>query len=78
MMTRHESETYRVLVFSYQDTDLGLIVEEILDVVDETLVLEARSSSRGVMGTAVVAGKATTVVDLMQLVGDGCSGYSLV
>ncbi|MBS2038765.1 chemotaxis protein CheA [bacterium] len=75
MMSDYGAETYRVLVFSYKDTDLGLIVEEILDVVDETLVMEPRSSSRGVMGTAVVAGKATTVVDLMQLVGDG---YALV
>lgn len=75
MMSDYGAETYRVLVFSYHDTDLGLIVEEILDVVDETLVIEPRSSSRGVMGTAVVAGKATTVVDLMQLVGDG---YALV
>ncbi|MFN8610750.1 MAG: chemotaxis protein CheW [Vulcanimicrobiota bacterium] len=75
MMGSYDSETYRVLVFNYQDTDLGLIVEEILDVVDETLVMEPRSASRGVMGTAVVAGKATTVVDLMQLVGDG---YALV
>ncbi len=63
------ADTYRVLVFGYQGTDLGLLVEEILDVVDETLMMESGSSSdRGVMGTAVIAGKATTVVDLHQLV----------
>lgn len=77
MMGHHDAETYRVLVFSYQDKDLGLIVEEILDVVDDALVLEPGSAGRGVMGTAVVAGKATTVVDLLQLVGDGHSSYAL-
>lgn len=76
MMSHHGSETYRVLVFNYEGTDLGLMVEEILDVVDDTLVLEPGSSGRGVMGTAVIAGKATTVVDLLQLVGNGQSSFA--
>ncbi len=71
MMTHHQSDTYRVLVFNHEGTDRGLIVEEILDVVEDTLVLEPGSAGRGVMGTAVVAGKATTIVDLPQLVSDG-------
>ena len=77
MMSNHDAETHRVLVFSYQNKDLGLIVEEILDVVDDALVLEPGSATRGVMGTAVVAGKATTVVDLLQLVSDSHSSYAL-
>ncbi|MBN9420164.1 MAG: chemotaxis protein CheA [Candidatus Eremiobacteraeota bacterium] len=76
MMGHHGSETYRVLVFNYEGTDLGLVVEEILDVVDDTLVLEPGSSGRGVMGTAVIAGKATTVVDLLQLVGGSQSSFA--
>lgn len=77
MMSNHDAETCRVLVFNYQDKDLGLIVEEILDVVDDALLFEPGSAGRGVMGTAVVAGKATTVVDLLQLVGEGQSSYAL-
>ena len=76
LMSHHNADTYRVLVFNHQDKDLGLVVEEILDVVDDTLVLEPGSAGRGVMGTAVVSGKATTVVDLLQLVDAGHSNYA--
>ena len=53
-----------VVVFTDRDRAMGLIVDEILDVVEDRLDFRlAAESGRGIMGTAVVAGKATEVVD---------------
>lgn len=52
-----------VLVFTEQDRSLGLIVDEIVDVVTERMRIELGSSKPGVLGTAVIAGQATDVID---------------
>ena len=52
-----------VLVFSDQERTMGLIVDEIIDIVDEQLNIELASTTAGLIGTAVVAGRATEVID---------------
>ena len=52
-----------VLVFSDADLTMGLIVDEILDIVEERLNVELASDRAGLIGTAVVAGRATEVID---------------
>lgn len=42
---------------------MGLIVDEIVDIVEERLNIELAASSASLIGTAVVAGRATEVVD---------------
>ena len=42
---------------------MGLIVDEIVDIVEEHLNIELASTAPGLIGTAVVAGRATEVVD---------------
>ncbi len=61
-------ETLHVLVFSHQGNDLGLVVGEILDVVEDALSIEPGSGDFGTMGTAIVNGRATTVVDVLTLI----------
>ena len=53
-----------VLVFSEDGRSAGVAVDEILDVVEETLDLEMGSSRPGVIGSAVIKGKATEVLDI--------------
>lgn len=53
-----------VLVFSEDDRSAGVAVDEILDVVEETLDLEMGSSRPGVIGSAVIKGKATEILDI--------------
>ena len=66
---REESGTEcRVLVFSHEGRDLGLVVSEILDVVEESVTLESGSSSHGILGRAIVNGKATALIDLYSLI----------
>ena len=63
-----------VLVFSDHERTMGLVVDEIVDIVEDHLKVELSASQPGVIGTAVIAGRATTVVDagyyLPQAFGD--------
>ena len=52
-----------MLVFSYRDRSMGLMVDEIVDVVDEPLHIEITGERAGLLGTAVIAGHATDVID---------------
>ncbi|WP_149539992.1 hybrid sensor histidine kinase/response regulator [Siccirubricoccus phaeus] len=56
-------ERQPVLVFSNGDRAMGLMVEEILDVVDERLVIDAAGERPGYLGSAVICGKVTEVID---------------
>jgi two-component system, chemotaxis family, sensor kinase CheA len=63
-----------VLVFSDRDHTMGLAVDEIVDIVEDRLKVELTADNPGVIGTAVIAGKATTIIDagyyLPQAFGD--------
>ncbi|MFT8245872.1 chemotaxis protein CheW [Roseomonas sp. BN140053] len=52
-----------VLVFSDRDRSMGLMVDTILDVVEDRLRIENGPGRPGYLGTAVIAGRATEVVD---------------
>jgi two-component system chemotaxis sensor kinase CheA len=53
-----------VLVFAEDETAIGLSVDEILDVVEERVDLQMNSDNPGVIGSAIIKGKATDVVDI--------------
>ena len=52
-----------VLVFADGDRSMGLIVDEIVDIVEERLVVQLTAERPGLMGSAIIAGKATDVID---------------
>ncbi|HYH37101.1 MAG TPA: chemotaxis protein CheW [Azospirillum sp.] len=52
-----------VLVFADGDRSMGLIVDEIVDIVEEKLVVQLTAERPGLMGSAIIAGKATEVID---------------
>jgi two-component system, chemotaxis family, sensor kinase CheA len=52
-----------VLVFADREHTMGLVVDEILDIVEEELAVELIAERPGFMGSAVIAGKATDVID---------------
>ena len=53
-----------VLVFAEDGRSAGVAVDEILDVVEERLDLEMGSDRPGVIGSAIIKGKATEVLDI--------------
>lgn len=52
-----------VLVFTENDRAMGLMVDEILDVIDERLDIQPGSGRAGFIGSAVIAGRVTEVLD---------------
>jgi two-component system, chemotaxis family, sensor kinase CheA len=52
-----------VLVFADREHTMGLVVDEILDIVEEELAVELVAERPGYIGSAVIAGKATDVID---------------
>ncbi|MBX3448497.1 MAG: chemotaxis protein CheW [Planctomycetaceae bacterium] len=53
----------QVVVFSEGQRSLGLMAEEIVDIVEEPLRIHMPSTRRGTLGTALVGGHATEVLD---------------
>ena len=52
-----------VIVFSDRHRTMGLAVNEIRDIVEDTLLLQRKAARAGVLGIAVIAGRATEVID---------------
>jgi two-component system chemotaxis sensor kinase CheA len=52
-----------LLVFTDRDRSMGLMVDEIIDVVEDRLNIELSAARPGMLGTAVIAGHATDVLD---------------
>ena len=53
-----------VLVFTEDERAMGLVVDEIVDIVDEVLNIEMVATTPGFIGTAVIKEKATEVLDV--------------
>ncbi len=62
-----------VLVFADKDKSLGLIVGEIVDIIEEYIDVQLSGTQAGLMGSAIIDGKATDVVDVMHFL-DGGNG----
>ena len=58
-----ESGRQPILVFTDRDRNMGLMVDQIIDIVEDHLKVEIEGSAAGVLGSAVVADKATDVID---------------
>ena len=52
-----------ILVFADHDRSMGLAVDEIVDIVEDHLAVELTADRPGLIGSAIVAGKATEIID---------------
>src|SRR5258707_6847040 len=53
-----------LLVFSDGERSMGLAVDEIIDIVEDSLDIQVGSERAGVLGSAVVRGQATEIIDV--------------
>ena len=58
-----QKPTQPLLVFADGDRTMGLMVDEIVDVVEDKLDIELAAGRPGLLGTAVIGGQATDVLD---------------
>jgi two-component system chemotaxis sensor kinase CheA len=53
-----------ILVFADDGRSMGLVVDEIIDIVEERLNIEVAGAHSGILGSAVIKGQATEVIDV--------------
>jgi two-component system chemotaxis sensor kinase CheA len=63
-----ERDPVPVVVYHHAGTDLGLVVENILDIVEERLTIHRRERQGAVSGTAVIQGKVTDLLDVRAVI----------
>ncbi|GGH29125.1 ATPase [Alsobacter metallidurans] len=60
----HASGIQPVLVFSEGDRTAGIAVDEIVDIVEDHLDIKATGQAPGIVGSAVIRGRATEIIDV--------------
>ncbi len=60
----HTGGLQSVLVFTDDGRSMGLVVDEIVDIVEEHLHIEVAGAGNGTLGSAIIKGQATEVIDV--------------
>ncbi len=63
-----ESEMMPAVVYTQDGKSIGIIVDRIIDIVEETITVKKESNRSGILGTVVVQNKVTDLVDLEAVV----------
>jgi two-component system chemotaxis sensor kinase CheA len=69
--TRREDGVQPVLVFTEEGRPVGLAIDEIVDIVEDRLDIELKTDAPGVIGAAIIKGKAVEIVDVSHYLGQG-------
>ena len=67
--TAEAGAALQTVVYSRGSRNVGLVVEQILDVVEERVDLQRGGRGRGVLGTSIIKDKITDLLDVAALVG---------
>ncbi len=63
-----ESETLQAIVYSQNGRSVALVADKILDIVEEVITVERGSNRKGTLGTVVVQGMVTDLLDAEAIV----------
>jgi len=66
--TTRDSEIAQVVVFNDGDRSMGIIVDQILDVLEESVTVRQKSDRPGLLGSAVVGKQVTDFLDLNYVI----------
>ncbi len=62
--SRDDVDTLEVVVHTSNGSSVGIVCDSIVDIIDETINLQATDSRPGVTGVAVIDGRVTDVLDV--------------
>ncbi len=65
-----------VIVFRDQGRSVGLMVDRIIDIVSDRIVVQERLSRKGVLGSAVIQGRVTELLDVTSILVTGETGVA--
>jgi len=60
-----------IVVFTDDDRSMGLVVDEIVDIVEDKMTVELGGEKPGLLGSAIIDGKATEILDAGYYLGMG-------
>ncbi|MFT3696740.1 MAG: chemotaxis protein CheA [Kofleriaceae bacterium] len=63
-------DTLHVIVYTAGSRDLGLVVDGIVDIVEESVTVETTAQRHGLFGSAIIDGRVTDIVDIATLAAD--------
>ena len=63
-----KADPVQVIVFNDGDRSVGVVVDQILDVVEETVITRQKSTRKGLLGSAVVSKRVTDLLDLNEVI----------
>ena len=61
-------ENLHVIVYSAQGRSIGLVVNRILDIVEESFVMQPQTGLRGIQGSAIIQKRVTDILDVPGLI----------
>jgi two-component system chemotaxis sensor kinase CheA len=70
-----ETGRQAVVVFTDRNHTMGLMVDEIVDIVEDRLDFEMSSAHSGFLGTAIINGKATDLIDVGYYLNQGFGNW---
>jgi two-component system, chemotaxis family, sensor kinase CheA len=71
-----DQETLHVVVYSDRGRCVGLVVDRILDIVEESFVIQRQSGRRGIVGSAVIQKRVTDILDVPGLIAAANRGHA--
>ncbi|MEZ5284153.1 MAG: chemotaxis protein CheW [Vicinamibacterales bacterium] len=66
----------QVIVFRSENGNVGLVVDQILDIVSEAAIVQETSRREGVLGSAVLQQKVTDLVDVAAIIRASCPSFA--
>ena len=63
-----DQEPLHVVVYSDQGRSVGLVVDRILDIVEESFVMQPQAGRKGILGSAVIQKRVTDILDVPGLI----------
>jgi two-component system, chemotaxis family, sensor kinase CheA len=65
----------QVVVYTENDRSVGLIVGQINDIVQESLVIQRQGGQRGVLGSTVIQDRVTDLLDIAGIIRSADPGF---
>jgi len=65
----------QVIVFNHGERSIGILVDQILDIVDETVEVRQTTERPGLLGSAVIGKKVTDLLDLQAVIAAADTGW---
>jgi two-component system chemotaxis sensor kinase CheA len=60
--------TVQTIIYTRENRSVALVVDQILDIVEETITVKRSLTRKGILGTVVVQDKVTDMIDMEGIV----------